>query len=231
MPPGYDDPASATRHYPVLVLQDGNSCLHHDAYGHGGWQVDRISAELVEAGRMAPAILVLVDNTSSRAQEYVPGKGASPGPTAAGYLDYLERAVLPFVDGCYRTRTGPAHRILGGASYGGLISLYGAWTRSGTFGAAMAMSPAFDFDFHALVRQTPPPRPLLRLYLDSGTVDWQGGDDGMARTVALRDLLVAQGFQPGRDLLHLVGQGDNHSENFWRARLPGALPFLLPPER
>ena len=229
VPPGYSDPVNASRRYPVLYLHDGNNCLDRDPFAHGGWQVHTVSYDLVQQGRMAPAILVLVDNTSSRAQEYVPGFGTAPGPSADGYLDFLEKTVVPFVETWYRTAPGPGNRGIGGSSYGGIISLYAGWTRPQVFGFVMAMSTAFAYDFHAMVRATPPPKKPLRIYLDSGTVDWSGGDDGMAKTVELRDLLVAQGFVPGTDLLHFVGQGDNHSENFWRGRLPVALPFLLPP--
>ena len=228
VPPGYADVANAARRYPVLYMHDGNNCLDHDPYAHGGWRVHTISYDLVQKGLMGPAILVLVDNTGNRAAEYVPGFGTAPGPSADGYLDFLEKTVVPFVEANFRTLPGAASRGLGGSSYGGLISLYGAWTRPQVFGFAMAMSTAFAYDFHALVQRTPA-RPQVRIYIDSGTVDWGGGDDGMARTLALRDLLVAKGFTLGTDLQHHVGQGDNHSEDFWRGRLPVALPFVLPP--
>jgi len=228
VPPGYADAANGARRYPVLYLHDGNNCLDHDPYAHGGWQVHTVSYDLVQKGLMGPAILVLVDNTSNRDKEYVPGFGTAPGPSADGYLDFLEKTVVPFVEANFRTLPGAASRGIGGSSYGGLISLYGAWTRPQVFGFAMAMSTAFAYDFHALVGRTTA-RPALRIYIDSGTVDWNGGDDGMAKTLALRDLLVSKGFTLGNDLQHFVGQGHNHSEDFWRARLPVALPFLLPP--
>jgi len=228
VPPGYSDPANAAREYPVLYMHDGGNCLDRDPFQHGGWQVHTVSYDLVARGLMKPAILVLVDNTANRTQEYVPGAGSPPGPHADGYLDFLERTVVPFVEARYRTLPGPASRGLGGSSFGGLISLYGAWTRPQVFGFVMAMSPAFAFDFPALVRGTPPPKKPLRIYIDSGTRDYGGGDDGMAETMGLRDLLVDAGHVLGDDLMHHVGQGDSHSEDFWRARLPVALPFLFP---
>jgi predicted alpha/beta superfamily hydrolase len=229
VPPDYSDAANASRRYPVLYMHDGNNCLDHDLYAHGGWQVHTVSYDLVQKALMGPAILVLVDNiAANRGAEYVPGFGAAPGPSADGYLDFLEKTVVPFVDSNFRTLPGAASRGIGGSSYGGLISLYGAWTRPQVFGFAMAMSTAFAYDFHALVQRTPV-APPLRIYIDSGTVDWSGGDDGMAKTLALRDLLASKGFTLGKDLQHFVGQGHNHSEDFWRLRLPVALPFLLPP--
>jgi len=229
VPPGYADAASAANRYPVLYLHDGNNCLASDPFGHGGWRVHTVSYDLVERGLMAPAILVLVANSANRTKEYVPGAGTAPGPTAEGYLDFLEADVIPFVERTYRTRAGAASRGIGGSSYGGLISLHGAWTRPGTWGFAMAMSPAFAASgFPAQVAATAA-RPALRIYLDSGTTDYTGGDDGRAATEALRDLLVSKGFVLGTDLLHHVGEGQSHSEDYWRLRLPVALPFLLPP--
>jgi hypothetical protein len=91
----------------------------------------------------------------------------------------------------------------------------------------MAMSPAFGYDFPAFAQAGG--KLPLRVYLDSGTVDWAGGDDGMARTIGLRETLVSKGWVLGTDLKHVVGQDHNHSENWWRERLPGALTWLYPP--
>ncbi|HSB20615.1 MAG TPA: alpha/beta hydrolase-fold protein [Anaeromyxobacteraceae bacterium] len=235
LPPGYGDAASADRRYPVLYMQDGQNCLDHDPFGHGGWQVHTVSYDLVERGLMAPAILVLVHNTAAREQEYVPGAGALPGATADGYLDFLEQVVVAWVDGRYRTIPDASARAIGGSSYGGLISLYAGWTRPAVFGIAMAMSPSLWRVDLPVITKLP-----VRVYLDSGTVDWGGGDDGLAATSALADLLVSKGWTLHVDLEHAVGQGHNHSEEFWRARLrpstaadlpgvwPGALPFLFP---
>jgi pullulanase len=237
LPPGYADAASADRRYPVLYLQDGQNCLDHDPFGHGGWQVHTVSYDLVERGLMAPAILVLVENTAAREQEYIPGAGALPGATADGYLDFLEQVVVPWVDRQHRTLRDPSARAIGGSSYGGIISLYAGWTRPGLFRVVMAMSPSlWRVDLTGAVITKLP----VRVYLDSGTVDWGGGDDGLAATSALADLLVSKGWTLHVDLEHAVGQGHNHSEEFWRARLrpstaadlpgvwPGALPFLFP---
>ncbi len=238
LPPGYGDAANAERRYPVLYLQDGQNCLGWDPFGHGGWQVHTTSYDLVQRGLMAPAILVLVDNTAAREQEYVPDAGTLPGPTADGYLDFLEQAVIRWVDGRFRTVREASGRAVGGSSYGALLSLYAAWTRPAVFGNVMAMSPSlWRVDLSSAVIVKLP----VRVYLDSGTVDWNGGDDGLAATTALADLLVAKGWTPHVDLEHAVGLGHNHSEEYWRARLrpsteadlpgvwPGALPFLFPP--
>jgi len=226
-PPGYADPANAGRRYPVLYMHDGQNCLDHDGFGHGGWRAHTISTDQVTAGQQAPLLLVLVDNTASRTAEYVPGQGTGP-TTAEHYLDFLEQDVVPFVERHWRTAAGPEGRGLGGSSYGALISLYGAWTRPAKWGVVMAMSTAYGYDFIGLAQQATSRRPL-RIYLDSGTLFYGGGDDGMADTIRLRDLLVSQGWVLDTDLRYVLGQGHNHSEDFWRLRLPGALAWLYPP--
>ena len=116
--------------------------------------------ELVRRGAMAETILALVDNSAThRAEEYVAGKGMLPGPTADGYLDFLERDVIPFVETGFRTLPGPAGRAIGGSSYGGILSLYAGWTRPHTWGRGLAMSPAFDYDLFSRVEREAPPEP------------------------------------------------------------------------
>jgi enterochelin esterase-like enzyme len=231
VPPGYADAANAEKRYPVFYMHDGNNCLDHDPFGHGGWQVHTVSYDLTMRGLMGPTIFVLIDNNGqNRTDEFNPGVGTAPGPTADGYLDFVDKTVVPFVETYFRTAPGPANRGIGGSSYGGIISLYGGWTRPQTFGIVMAMSTGFGrYDFVAVARATPPPKKPLRIYLDSGTTDYSGGDDDMAVTIMLRDVLVGLGFTLGVDLKHYIGQGDSHSEDYWRGRLPQALPFLFPP--
>lgn len=226
VPPGYRD--GDGRRYPVFVMHDGAQCLDRDPFGHGGWQVHIVASDLVTRGLMAPVLVVLVDNHDRhRTEEFNPGAGTSPGPSAGGYLDFVEQTVLPFVAGRYRVAPGPV--AIGGSSYGAIISLHAGWTRPGVYGAVMAMSPAYvTHDFVAFARDAVRPA-RLRLYLDSGTTDQLGGDDHAARTRALRDLLLERGFTVGHDFSYVVGQGDTHDEAAWRRRLPGALPFLFPP--
>jgi enterochelin esterase-like enzyme len=224
---------SAPRNYPVLYLHDGQNCLAQNVFGAPGWAVHEVVTWLAHEGRMAPIIVVMIDNAGDapgRKREFVPGAGEPGGQTADGYLDFLERDVVPFVEAWFPALPGPADRCIGGSSYGGLISLYAGWTRPHAWSRVLSMSPAFHWPFEGLARGTRE-RPALRLYLDSGTTDYEGGDDGQAETEALRDLLVARGFVEGVDLIHEVGHGDTHDEAAWCRRLPLALPFLFPPGR
>ena len=116
---------------------------------------------------------------------------------------------------------------------GGVCSVALGWQAPTVFGLAASLSGAFQverrtFLLRILRRYHGRPK-ALRVYLDSGTTDYSGGDDGRVATITLRDGLVEKGWVLGADLQHVIGQGHSHSEDYWRARLPGALRWLFPP--
>jgi len=59
---------------------------------------------------------------------------------AADFLNTLEAEIIPYVDREFRT--DPAHRVLGGASLGGLFTLYAMYTKPELFSGYMAVTPA-----------------------------------------------------------------------------------------
>lgn len=69
LPPGYsDDP---DRRYPVLYMHDGQNVF--DVRGAGAeWRVDETALALLESGELRPFIVVGVENTEARTDEYTP---------------------------------------------------------------------------------------------------------------------------------------------------------------
>ena len=89
----------------------------------------------------------------------------------------------------------------------------------------------------------------IRFYLDSGVVDFMGGDDGRKQTEAVAGELRRIGW--GKALMHYVdakpltlselektglrrdkwaeAQTSQHNEFYWRRRAWRALTFLFPP--
>ena len=59
---------------------------------------------------------------------------------AADFLNTLETEIIPYIDREFRT--DPAHRVLGGASLGGLFTLYAMYTKPELFSGYMAVAPA-----------------------------------------------------------------------------------------
>jgi predicted alpha/beta superfamily hydrolase len=274
LPSSYD--SHTERRYPVLYIHDGQNAFttvgSNVAFGWGNWELDLTVDRLVAKKRMREIIMVAVDCSRERYLEYRgPAypftaeelKKTHRPPPAPGdnsryekYARFLIEELKPKIDREYRTLPDPAHTAVLGSSMGGLCSLALAWERPDVFGRAASLSGAFQVENqHFLVNVLRPysgkPMPF-KVYLDSGTTDFTGGDDGRAQTEAVVAELRRIGWRDGRDLLHFVdekplteaelertglrrdkwkeAQTSQHNEFYWRRRVWRALAFLFPPQ-
>src|SRR6202162_2193039 len=144
LPPDYNG-WGATR-YPVLYLNDGQN-LFDPATAFAGvhWQVGEAATRLIAEQKIRPLIIVGIDNTKNRAQEYIPYKSTDPGVLNAKgkyYPDFLQREVMPLIEERYPVLTGAEHTGFGGSSLGGLITLYTQLAAPGIFGRLLIESPS-----------------------------------------------------------------------------------------
>jgi enterochelin esterase-like enzyme len=259
LPPSYS--TQPQRRYPVLYLQDGQNVFSsagtNCAFGWGSWQLDRSVDALSRAGKMQEIIMVAVDNSFSRMQEYSGRHHAAGGPATntafENYEAFLLTDLKPHVDRDYRTLPGPVHTAVMGSSLGGLCSVVLAWDHPEIFGGAASLSGAFqveqtNFLNEVLKNYHGPPKPF-RVYLDSGVVDFMGGDDNgsLNGQVAAEFRRIGwttnlEWFVDGKPLtpaeLEKSGlrrdkwaeaQTSQHNEFYWRLRSWRALTFLFPP--
>src|SRR5438105_14265687 len=186
----------------------------------GTWGVD---AALSCASRRAQvAILARMPNMGdARIAEYCPFMG-----TGDRYLNFVTHTVKPIVDAQFPTLPDRRHTGIAGSSMGGLISLYAFFRYSESFGFAAALSPSLWFADGALLDLVArAPRVPGRLYLDVGMRE---GQQTVALGRRLRDLLLAKGYEGGRDLRWVEDKDGVHHESAWGRGLRAALPFLLP---
>jgi enterochelin esterase-like enzyme len=65
LPPAYDEPANADRHYPALYLNDGQNLFETStSFTHVEWQVDETADRLIREDVIPPMIIVGVDNAA-----------------------------------------------------------------------------------------------------------------------------------------------------------------------
>lgn len=250
LPAGYDE--NDVAELPLLVMHDGQN-LFDPALAFGGheWQVDETMDAAVEGGHcaqsgascaldascdpgercdtFAPTIVVGVENTAARIDEYTPV--ADPtygGGHADAYLAALTSDLLPRVSAMLRVRTDAESTAMMGSSLGGLVTVHAGATQAMRFGRLGAMSPSTWWDERWILGEvatigTPRPR---RVYVDSG--DAGTSMDGVTDTADLAAAFRALGYVEGVDLHYVVEPGGTHDEASWARRLPRALDFLLP---
>lgn len=272
LPPSYDTHSS--RRYPTLYLHDGQNVFSSAGpdccFGWGSWELDRTADRLVAEGRMREIILIAVDNTRSRYREYrgrihpegavgrrsraASTNGAVDNTRFEAYAKFLIKELKPRIDREFRTLKTPAHTGVLGSSLGGICSVSLAWEYPRTFGLAASLSGSFQIERSNFLRQVlgryEGARKPFRLYLDSGTIDYTGDDDGRKHAEALAAELRRIGWGPAQ-LLHYTdldpltdheldrvglrrdkwgeARHSQHNEFYWRLRAWRALTFLFPP--
>lgn len=234
LPRGYDD--HAWKRYPVMYFHDGQQVFQDSrsaSSAANSWQVDYTATREISQGRLREAILVGLDNTGSRQFEYEAPGDTYPGQPAGigdAYLHFLVNNARPTLDFNYRTLSDPRNTLVGGSSMGGLISVYAAY-ETNVFGGVLAMSPAITRAPTYKAALPAKGRRAVRIYMDTGSAEGQvgptPGGNYWEEPWSLYDLFLAQGYAVNDDLLMRVGCGAGHNELAWRARVPGALAFLL----
>jgi len=231
LPPDYDGFGAA--HYPILYLNDGQNLFEATtAFAGVHWQAGETATRLISERKIPPLIIVGIDNTKTRIQEYIPYRSKDPKvvhPSGRSYPEFLRREVMPLIEQRYKVSKGPENTGLGGSSLGGLITLYTQFAMPGVFGRLLIESPSLFVANKKILEEN---RRFCgwpqRIYLAMGTRE-VGHEEKDAKILdgvrELESMLRSCGL--GEDRLKVrIDEGAGHNEAAWAARFPEALEFL-----
>ncbi|MDB6055788.1 MAG: esterase [Verrucomicrobiales bacterium] len=254
LPPGYSE---GDRRFPVLYLHDGQNVFStagpYIAFGWGNWNLDKTADELIDKKKTAPFIMVAIDCGKDRYTEYL-GTSTNRNSRFDKYAKFLIEELKPVIDKEYRTLADPKNTKVMGSSMGGISSLALAWEHRDIFGGAASLSGAYQVEkryfLDMVLKPTDKPGITFPIYLDSGVMDYSGGDDGRTNTFAVYTKLKSLGW-PEKQLSYYVdekpateeemmaaGLPENkrkealtsqHNEFYWKLRSWRPLTFLFPP--
>jgi enterochelin esterase family protein len=198
LPPAYA--LNAGERYAVLYLQDGSEYATRA-------RAAVIAEQLIDAGRVAPFIIVFVDPVE-RFKEYSANDK---------FADFMAKELVPFVDARYRTRAERGARAVMGASLGGVISVWTAIRHPDVFARVAGQSSAFQIEDERVVTalaglETMPRARPLKFYFDVGLLEpiWK-----VNRRV--RVLLAGKGYP-----VAYVEAAAGHNWTSWRDQLAHA---------
>jgi predicted alpha/beta superfamily hydrolase len=216
--------------FPVLYLEDGQNLFDPATSYIPGmfWHVGETADALISQGAIQPMIIVGIYNTDKRLNEYTPTRDKKLGGGRADrYGRMIVEELRPFIESKYRAMTTPASTGLGGSSLGGLLTIYLGLKYPNIFGKLAVLSPSVWWNQRAILgfvsEAKLPSRP--RIWLDSGTKE---GASTVHNVTALRDTLVARGWQADRDLHFELFPDAQHNEEAWSRRVGPFLQFLFP---
>jgi enterochelin esterase-like enzyme len=223
LPKGY----SRAGRYPVLYMLHGysdNEDKWMPILGMGA----RVDA-LIEAGRIAPLIVVMpqIDNSFALNTDAI--KRLPSAFSSGKYEDYLIKELIPYIDAHYRTDRSRKGRFIGGLSMGGWAALHLAFSHLELFGRVGAHSPALIDDgwlypnFEARQRLDPvfvaSGKDLgdLQVYLDCGDQDsfkFFEGCDRLYQALQASGVASQYRLSPG-----------GHDDAYWKEHLDDYLLF------
>jgi predicted alpha/beta superfamily hydrolase len=257
LPPSYA--TKSARRFPVLYVHDGQNIFSSagpDAcFGWGSWELDLTADKMAAAGKMREIIIVAIDNTRYRYQEYRGPAAYSDSFRFRQYSNFVGKELKSRIDVVFRTLPSPGHTGVLGSSLGGICSLAMAWENPKIFGLAASLSGSFQVEkgcfLKKILASARRGRKPIRIYLDSGVIDFDGDDDGRADTEAAARELRRIGWKENVNLKHHLeaeplNEADldrhgvapgkwsdalqsQHNEFYWRIRAWRALTFLFPP--
>lgn len=128
------------KHYPVVYVTDGYWDFEKMYIIRGCLVYDKVVPEFIIVGIGYPGENVDYGRMRGWELSPVPLDGNPESGHAADFVRTLENEIIPFVEREYRTDS--AHRVLAGASLGGLFTLYAMYTKPELFSGYVAATPA-----------------------------------------------------------------------------------------
>jgi predicted alpha/beta superfamily hydrolase len=235
LPPGYDDPENAAKHYPVFYLNDGQNLFEKvSAFAGVEWEADETADRLIRAGTVPPLIMVGIDNAGKdRLREYMPHRSVSPMMLRVQgkyYPDFLMKEVMPFVERNYRVAKGHENTGLGGSSLGALIALYTAIVRPGVIGHLLLESPSLWVSNRQVLKESRGAHEWPeRIFLAAGTAESASPEKSRSVVDDVRKLaaILRRAVLSEKRLRLVIQEGAGHNESAWAGRFPEALQFLF----
>ena len=129
----------SSRHYPVVFVTDAYWDFQKITAIAGSLVYDKVVPEFITVGLGYAGENLNYGDLRRWELSPVEFGGAGSG-RAADFLRTIEEDIIPFVEREYRI--DPTHRVLAGASLGGLFTLYSMYTKPELFQAYIAATPA-----------------------------------------------------------------------------------------
>jgi predicted alpha/beta superfamily hydrolase len=223
LPPNYE--SDKRKHYPVLYIHDGQNVFDPKTSTFGtDWQVDETADSLIRGGGMKEIIIVAINNTDDRIQEY------SYTELGKKYMEFIVKKLKPYIDKNYRTLPDRKNTATMGSSMGGLISFMLVWEHAKVFSMAGCLSAAMavkgeKLNYNQFIESYKGKKKDIKVYFDNGSIGLEkrlqpGIDEALA-------LLKERGYKENKDLEWFLDEGADHNEASWAKRVWRPLLFMF----
>lgn len=207
LPPEYK--RLSRKRYPSIYVTDGGEYITLAL-------MTSILDNLIAEKRIQPVIAVFVDprtdiqdaSTSKRMFDYT---------MSDTFVTFMVEEVRARLLKKYRMDWRPEQTAIMGASLGGLISTYAAFTRPDIFGLSAAQSPSYWWKNDSLITMIDfAPKRNVKFYIDTGTIR-----DAQEKAFKMKSIMERKGYQ-----VHYEEHPEGHNWVNWRARISHILEYF-----
>jgi predicted alpha/beta superfamily hydrolase len=225
LPPGHSDQIS----YPVLYMHDGQNLFLDSTSYAGEWGVDEILDSMISGGLVAPMLVVGINNSARRAEEYVPYNDDSilemmhmnqwDGGLHIFFADFISYELIPYIEKTYSGSTAKSDLAIAGSSLGGLQAIWMGINYADIFGFVGAFSPSIWVGDGALIRElhSYDSLPVTNAWIDIGAKEYD------PRFTELISNLDQKGWSYGQNLWYYLDPTGEHNERSWNSRFGNLL--------
>jgi uncharacterized protein len=233
-------PLNLHKNYPVLYMQDGQNLFENEtSYTGISWGVTETIEQLVQENKIDDLIVVGIDNSENRVNEYSPWKASfydqdekiEIGGEGALYMSFLLDTVMPFIEQQFNVHHAKP-MMIAGSSLGALISSFIAINHPNKFSVCGVFSLASwicEKSFLDFVKDCNIPS-KQRFFISVGTNETSNDDIDnfneiyIQNTLNFKTLLKEKGVS---DILHIECD-DIHHESAWKKRFVDFILWALP---
>lgn len=224
--PSNYDPNDSAKRYPVIYMQDGQNLFDSVTSFAGEWGIDETMEEYL-AAQKETAIVVGIDNSAHRMDEYTPNWSDTPNAEGDLYLQFIVETLKPYIDEHYNTLSDRSNTMIVGSSMGGLISFYGGLKYQDVFGKVGAFSSSFQIntqearlEFLTSIDYKNAPRMFMSV----------GQNEPLLPYLDLVASELAEAGFPISNLYTFLDEDGGHNETSWRHTFPTAFEWLISEE-
>jgi len=219
--------------FKVLYMHDGQNLFFKETSSYGEiWDAHTQYDRFLKAGLIEPHIIVGIDHTKYRMDEYAPFDNSTiykyyPDDNriphyGVAYAQFIVEELKPWVDKKFKTKKDKSNTYILGASLGGLISLYCGLKYPNVFGGIGAMSTSASWNpagFDALL-ETHKATPDQKYFITCGSNESGTNDQTKNRNYTRVSKKINKQLKPyAQKVFYKVYDGGVHNETLWAAQL------------
>lgn len=208
LPPSYN---ASDKNYPVIYLMDGQNIFYDSTSYVGEWHVDESMDLLIKDGYPETIIVGVDHGNERRLMEYNPYDHPNFGVgEGKEYTEWMVNKLIPEIEANFRIKNSKNTRGIGGASMGGLISLYAIQEYPAVFGHAALFSVSFPIapDAIELIKEIDNES---KVYFVTGEKE---GNQMVTGVMVADSILNAKSFDKNNYFTTIVPNAE-HNEMLW----------------